>query len=162
MRRHTLFFEDTKYIMPNTDYLILDEAGAVVDSGRSDRAARLDLPEGYRSTWKVICGSLHEVSGRVLLPGGRTPLADETVEVVLWTGRRVSSTTDGEGRLRLESVPEGSLSVRWADHQAVLFVDADVEDAVLLLKAPDTPPEDLGTDVHDALVSLAPTNPDGS
>jgi len=153
--RRRLYFEDSHYLLPNTDYVVLDPSGAVRGSGRSDPRARVDLPESFQDDWTIVCGSLRRVAGRVLLPGGQQPLAGQSVDVVLWTGRSLTVPTNEDGRIELQDVPEGSLAVRWRDHQAVFLVDRDVGDATFQLSAPDTlqgaPEGPDRPDDHDAI-----------
>ena len=139
-----LYFEDMLYTLPLTPYVILDDSGSIVASGKSDRSARIQLPDQYKSSWTILTGKLHSVVATVMLPGNRKPLAEQEVEVVVWTQKAIITRTDEKGRISLQDVPEGSLAVRWNDHQAVLYVAGDVSDGRLVLK----PPEGSGDDAE--------------
>jgi hypothetical protein len=150
-----LYFEDTLYTLPLTPYYILDDSGNVVASGKSDGNARIQLPDKFSSKWTILTGKLRSVVATVMLPGNREPLANEAVEIVFWSQKRIDAQTDENGRISLRDVPEGSMSVRWRDHQAILYVAGDISDGRLILKPPEGSSEEVQhPDDHEAFAEI--------
>ena len=150
-RVRILQYEDSGYILPNADYTIVDEAGRIVSTGRSDSRARVRLPDAFQESWLILLGKPRRVVGRVLGAANGQPLVKQAVTVHTWTLQRSEHKTDAEGRISLKDVPEGPVSVRHKDTEAILFISDDVPDAEFLLKGPpaaSTPEEER--DVHDA------------
>lgn len=153
-RVRILQYEDTGYILPNADYTIVDEDGRIISVGRSDARARVRVPDNYQESWPILLGRPRRVIGRVLAVaegGERRPLAKQVVTVHPWTCKPSEVKTDAEGRISLKDVPEGPVSVRYQDQEAVLFISADVHDAEFLLGAPPAAEQpDDDPDEHEA------------
>lgn len=162
-RFRILQYEDSDYILPNADYTIVDDAGRIVAVGRSDSRARVRLPDAYQESWPILLGRPRRVVGRVLTAGDREPLARQTVTVHPWTCKPIEHKTDAEGRINLKDIPEGPVAVRWKDHEAVLFISADVYDAEFVLSAPPAPEQpDDEPDEHEVAAAAAADDSDAA